>query len=438
MKNSHNYFTRRRIFLGSGIAAAAVIAHPAAKLIESMMKTNIKNMSAEYSMLKDIAHRRASLNGQILTIRNASFNERFDDFSCENTIFINCRFDSDNLIYVTNLLNVKFERCDFSDSQISSGIWKNVKFSNCTANGKFMILADKGSDNLLFEECELSGPPPTSGSGHENDFGTVGSLGTAVFENCKLTYLRIIGTIALTLNNSHLRKIDASTLRGNGSLILKNTEVKEYIDFKMGIFSKLVISHSTFEFMNLDRVKSERLLIADCSGHVVGKFMNLKEMEIRKSTFFSNDAKKEPLSNRRAALSLNASTINSLILQDIKFDGTNSNLYLGGNENILFDKDDPDSERFETSDFNTILIENTPLKNAFLGFIQANELKIENSEIQNSDFSHSNFQKIIFSSIKLSETIDFKDTHIGEYIKSNVIFNPNLNVISDTEKLIKG
>lgn len=268
MKNRRN-FTKRRIFLAGGIVTAIGLAQPFAKFAKSLIKNDVSEMPGEYSMLKNIEHRRNILKSKQLVIRSAIFNERIADVICENTIFSESEFESDSALHIKQLTNVRFERCLFKDSRISSGVCKNVHFLHCTGQGKFMILADKGSEDILFEECEFSGPPAKPGAAHENDFATVGSLGSAVFKNCKLTFLRITGESSLTLEDSHLRKIDASTMRQGGNLYLKTVEVEGYIDFQMGVFSKFFVSHSKFAYMNLEKINSKIVLVEDCTRHAV-------------------------------------------------------------------------------------------------------------------------------------------------------------------------
>ena len=118
-------------------------------------------------------------------------------FRVKKTVFVNCVFDSDSLIYVKSLVDVKFEKCNFTDSQISGGVWKNVEFRECSANGEFLIFADKKSEDVLFDKCDFSGPASTSKAIDENTLGAVGSLGSIEFANCKLSRINLRGEISL-------------------------------------------------------------------------------------------------------------------------------------------------------------------------------------------------------------------------------------------------
>ena len=225
-------------------------------------------------------------------------------------------------------------------------------------------------------------------------------------------------------------------MRESGKISLEKVTISDYIDFTKGIFSEFYIKDSTFEFMNLEYAKSNKILIDGCSGHLVAKFINSDIVVLKNSTFIANGEKRDPFLNVSSALSLNSSTIGSLSLERIKFDGVNGTLYLGGNDNISYDKSDRGLEKFDMSEFGKIAIHETPLNKSFLGYVKADELEISNSEIENSNFTNSLFKKIVFSDILLKGTVDFTGSYVDEFSKSNILTKPDLNFKDDINMIV--
>lgn len=428
---------RRTMLLSCGAIALAGIGFATEKLLKKVRMKNIEEMTDEFQMLKNIKLRNAKLGTSTLEIKNASFGENFTDYIiCENTVFSDCEFEPGSGIRIKALSNVKFERCHLNDTNMSGGIWTDVTFTDCVADGQFLILADEGSKNLVFNNCNFSGPGAVVGSVHSNHFGAVGSYGNASFNKCTIKYSRIIGDISLTVKNSQLRKISASSSRKYSVITFENVNIQEYITFEEGVFSDFVMKECNFEFMNMDDVKSKRVALEDCVGHFVGKFMNLEEMTAKNCTFESTGEKRAPFGNLTAALSIVGSKINSITFDSLKFNGTNGTMYLGGSENPFYDSEDAASKKLETSDFRNLIISNTPLINAFLGYIKASQLILNNSDVENSNFSKSDFGKIAFSNIRIGGKIDFGASRVVEFTKKEITAKPSLDLVSDVTRVI--
>lgn len=419
-----------------GVASAIGVSLYYRNITRSIMHISIREMPLEYALLKNIVQRRLTKKNQSLIIKNAVFSERFDEFSCEDTLFSSCIFGPASQIYIKNLSNVKFEKCNFNDSQLSGGVWENVEFNECTANGDFLIFADKRSRNVLFDNCDFSGPASTSQAIDENILGAVGSLGSIVFQKCNLSRVNIRGEISITVKNSHLSKVSAETMREKGTLYFEKTTISDYIDFTKGIFSDFSIKDSSFEFMNLEYVKSDSIVIDGCSGHLVAQFLHSNTVALRNSTFTAHGEARNPFQNTSSALSFNASTIENLILDEIQFSGVNGTPYFGGSENLTYDKNDKQSKRFDSSEFKKISIHNTILRGLFLGYVKADVLEILNSEIENSNFIDSRLKKVIFSGILLKGTIDFTGAFVEEFVKNSVRTVPGINLKPDMNNSI--
>lgn len=436
MKNMNLNTRRRKLIAAGGLASAIGISLYYRNTTRSIMHMSIREMPVEYAFLTTIAKRRSTKKTKSIIIKNAIFSERFDEFSCEDTIFSNCIFTPDSLIYIKNLTNVKFESCNFNHSQLSGGIWENVEFNECIANGEFLIFADKLSQNVVFDNCDFSGPASTSQAIDENILGAVGSLGTVVFQKCNLSRVNIRGEISITVKNSHLSKVSAETMREKGKLYFEKVTVSDYIDFTKGIFTEFSIKDSLFDFMNLEYCKSDSIVIDGCSGHLVAQFLHSNTVALRNSTFTANGEVKNPFQNTFSALSFHASTVENLVLDDIKFSGINGTPYFGGSQNLTYDKNDPQSKRFDSSEFKKISIHKTLLKNLFLGYAKADELEILNSEIENANFIDSRLKKVIFSGILLKGTIDFSGAYVEEFVKNSVRTASDINLKSDMNDTI--
>jgi uncharacterized protein YjbI with pentapeptide repeats len=430
--------TRRKLLVSGAILTLAASGFIAERILKNIMMKNISEMPYEYEMLRNITQRKNKLENSTLQIKNASFGKSFTDYiTCENTVFTDCDFEPGSGIRIKALTNVKFERCNFNDTNISGGIWNTVSFTDCTADGEFLILADEGSINLTFNNCHFSGPMAVAGSVHQNHFGAVGSYGNATFNNCTLKYARIIGETLLTVKNSKLTKISASASKKHGNVIFNNVLIDKYISFEEGIFSKFFMKDCEFEFLNLDAVESKTIDLENCKGHLVGKFMVVDELTIRNSIFEANGEKIDPFDNQMAALSIAGSAVKNVTLDGLKFRGSNGTFYLGGMKNVFYDKDDPKSKMVATSEFKSINIHNTPLKDAFIGYIRADELNINNSDIENSDFTNGWFGKITLADLKLIKNVDFSRTRVEEFSKVRLVTESNLNFKNDVDRKIR-
>jgi uncharacterized protein YjbI with pentapeptide repeats len=434
IKSEIDSFSKRNIVI-LGVFAALGVSLGCEDSIEFNMK-NIRDMTDEYAMLKNSALRKKKLKSSPLNIKHANFNERFENLVCDNTNFSNCNFESTSLIYVKSLRNVTFTNCSFNDSQISSGLWETVRFKKCTANGKFLISADKGSKDILFEDCEFVGLHNSPDGNDEINFGEISSLGDISVNRCKLAYINIRGELSTTVKDSQLRKISAVTMRENGELYFENVIVSEYIKFTSSIFSKFVLKNSSSELMILDSLESRYVLIEGFKGHIVGAHMTLTEMTVNNSEFVASGQTREPFDNQIAAFSLNGSKIEKLVLDELRFNGTNGTAYLGGSRNPFFDNTDRNSKRFDASVFKNIVITRTILENSFLGNIKSQSLQIRNSEIKNSYFGNSSFGEVDFIDVKLSGNIQFDDTVVGKFHKDKVTVTPSLRLTRDVTKLI--
>lgn len=435
MKSEIDSFTKRKAVIFGAFAALGV-SLSCKDFTEFNMKKNIRDMTDEYAMLKNPALRKQKLKSLPLNIQHANFNERFENLVCDNTNFSDCNFESTSLIYVQSLRNVTFTNCNFNDSQISSGLWETVRFKKCTAKGKFLIAADKGSKDILFEDCEFVGLHNNTDGNDEINFVEISSLGEISINRCKLAYINIRGELSTTVKDSQLRKISAVTMRENGELYLENVIVSEYMKFTSSIFSKFVLKNSSVELMILDSLECSYVLIEGFKGHIVGAHMTLTEMTVKKSEFVAGGQTREPFDNQIAAFSLNGSKIEKLVLDELTFNGTNGTAYLGGSSNPFFDNTDRNSKRFDASVFKNIVITRTILENSFLGNIKSQSLQIRNSEINNSYFGNSSFGKIDFIDVKLSGNTQFDDTVVGKFHKDKVTVTPSLRLTRDVTKLI--
>ena len=429
---------RKRYFLIGSLLTLVAGAIGGNKINEKIMTRDISEVPETLAMLTDIGQRRILLKNKKLIVANVSFGQDFREYiNCENTLFLSCYFKAESWLRITELNNVEFVNCLVENGEISGGRWNNVKFSNLTARGEFVILAGEENSKVSFTDCEFAGAEPSESTTHENHFGEIGGAGSVLFDNCKLRYLKISCSGELAIMNSDLRKIDAARLQGGGSVRMKNIRIREYVEFDDGVFSSFEVEDSEFDLMNLHSVRSSRLQLTGCAGQFVGEFMNLGEMLVIKSTFISHGEKRNPFENRYAALCTNASEINKLVLDRVKFSGVNGTIFLGGSSNILYDKQDPESgSAFFSSKFDKILIKDTPLKNAFFGHLEAKKLSVGVSTIENANFGNSNIRLLELSDVQLLGSIDFRGAQIEGVIKEKTVHQRSLCILQDPGKNI--
>jgi uncharacterized protein YjbI with pentapeptide repeats len=439
MEAENRTFMRKRYFLIGSFLTLVAAAIGGNKIDEKIMTRDISELPEIMAMLTDIDQRRILLKDKKLIVENVNFDQNFREYiNCENTVFLNCFFGAETLLRIIQLSNVEFVNCFIEHAEISGGLWNNVKFSKSTAKGEFVILAGEGNNNVTFANCDFAGAEPSDSTTHENHFGKVGGAGSVSFDSCKLKYVNISCGGELAITNSELRKIGAARLQEGGSIRMKNIKVNEYIEFDDGVFSSFEVEDSEFELMNLHSVKSSRLQLMGCIGQFVGEFMSLEEMLVVNSTFISHGEKRNPFENRYAALCTNASVINKLVLDNVKFSGVNGTMFLGGSSNILYNKQDPESgNAFFSSKFVEILIKDTPLKNAFFGNLEAGKLSIKVSTIENASFGNSNIRLLELSDVRLLGSIDFRGTKIDCVVRERSTHERGLAILQDPGKDIQ-
>jgi hypothetical protein len=238
MEAENHTFTRKRYFLFGSLLTLIAASIGGNKIREKIMARDIRELPETMTMLTDLSQRRILLKNKKLIVENVSFDQNFREYiNCENTVFLNCFFEAESWIRITELYNVEFVNCFAEQAEISGGRWNNVKFLKSRARGEFVIFAGEGN-NVSFTNCDFAGTEPYENTTHENHFGKVGGAGSVSFDNCNLKYINIDCGGDLAITNSDLRKIDAARLRDGGSVRIKNTRVKEYIEFDDGVFSR--------------------------------------------------------------------------------------------------------------------------------------------------------------------------------------------------------
>ena len=428
---------RRRNILVSGALTTIFTGLYFKEGIKKIMKSDISAMSDQYAMLMNIDLRRSRLQNEPLMIQNAVFRHAMHALVCENTQFDHCDFTEEAAINVKSFKNVKFSHCTMDGSKISSGIWQDVLFSDCSGRGEFDILGDEGSRNVVFDKCRFAGPPHTEESYHENHFGSAGTYGFASFVNCDLTYMSIEGPEGLSIKDSRLNKVKATVQRKRGNLYLENVDIKEYLNLTSGIFSSVVMKKVRCEYMDMDSVNADAFVMEESSGHFIGKLMVVKQMRFKQCSFSANGDAHDASQREDGGFSLIYSTIGALSVEDVHFSGRNGALFLGGAVNLLYKKDQPKyGGPIGYTKYGTISIKNTSLKGAFLSYMKSGELSVEHCDIDNADFSNSEIEKISITGSTFSGKVDFSKTVIGHFSAHNNIRKVNAEIISDTNKLV--
>ena len=437
MSSKDKLSTGKRTFIIGGALATIFSGVYFRKGIERIMKSEISNMDEQYSMLLNISHRRSKLQSSRLSIKNAVFKKNITQLECENTEFINCDFHDDVVINVRSLLNVEFRNCNIKNSKISSGVWKNVTFSNIDASGEFEILGDEGSSDVVFKKCNLIGPAFSEESDHENTFGAAGTFGTAEFIDCNIQYVGIEGPHGLTVKNSRLNKIKAIAQRKHGNLTLDRVEIKDYLNLTSGIFSNINITNTHFEYLDMEKVKSDNFIMQDSSGHFFGKLMTTGKMEVRRCTFTAEGNPEIISQHEDAGFSIIYSKIELLTIESVKFSGRNGNLFIGGSINILFNEKEPMyGPPIEYTSYGKIYIKDTSLKNAFLSFLKADSLKLENCDLENTNCSKSLVDHLEIINCSFSGKVNFNGTIIKAFSEAKNVKNPNLLISRDVNNFL--
>jgi len=437
MSNKDKLSAKKRTFIIGGAFATVFSGIFFKNGIERIMKHEISDMAEQYSMLLNISLRRSKLPSSRLIIKNASFTKNITQLECENTEFINCDFNDEVVINVKSLHNVEFRDCKITNSKISSGVWKDVTFDNIHASGQFEVLGDEGSSNVLFKKCNFTGPASSDEDNHENTFGAAGTFGTAEFIDCDIRYVGIEGPYGLIVKNSRLNKIKAIAQRKRGSLTLDNVEIKDYLNLTSGIFSNIDIKNTRFEYLDLEKVRSDNFLMEDSSGHFFGKLMTTDEMVVRRCTFTAEGNPENISQHEDAGFSVIYSKIGLLTIESVKFSGRNGNLFIGGSVNILFNENEPKyGPPIEYTNFGRIIIKNTSLKNASLSFLKSEKLQIENCDFEDTDCSKSYIDNLEITNCTFSGKVDFSGTIIKIFSEAKNLRKPSLLMNRDVNQFL--
>jgi uncharacterized protein YjbI with pentapeptide repeats len=423
---------KRQFLLYIGGVCAAGLIPSFYGVIRNNIRRDISNLQKEYASLKDVQLRRTTFEKQRLIIKDANFSNNLESLVCENTTFLNCNFESKITIRFTQLSNVSFDECKFNAAKISGGAWRNVVITNSSARGEFFIVAGKGSRDVYFENCDFVGPAAEAGSYEANNFGTVGSLGSASFNNCHLKYATIGGHTSLVIQNSVLHTINAHSMRGNGLLHLNKVNMRHHIIFSSGTFSEVIIKDCHFGLMDCERLQAETLTMKNCSGCFVGKFMEISSATFRDCNFDAHSSQAQNV----AAFDCAGSRIDILILDNLTFGGVSNFLNLGGYKNPIYNKENSDLEQYKISSYKKLSISNMFLRSAYLGHLYAEELILRKSKIDNSYFGNSRFKKVLFSDVKLAGNVDFEFAQIDEFTEEKLVRSLGLNIESDIRKLL--
>ena len=394
-------------------------------------------MPGEHAMLRNVELRKERLGDASLIINHAIFSASMQELICENTQFNHCDFIGDVILDVKSFTNVTFSNCTIRDSKIGSGTWHNVRFESCHAQGNFKIVGDEHSEDVAFIKCVFTGSTPRAGSNPDDSYGSAGTLGSAAFDNCDMTYMRIHGQAGLSIKDSRLNKVDAVSQRGNGMLKLDNVDVKDYLDLSSGKFSLIQMKNVRFEYIDLEGVETGILNIEESYGHFSGKLLVAKQMLVRSCTFEANGNPHDPSERKGAGFNILYAKIASLAVEDVKFIGSNGSLFLGGAVNLAYDKDEPRyGDPVGYSSYGKLSIKNTSLKGAFFSYLKASELYIDHCDIENADFMDSHIDKMEITGSTFSGKTDFSGTVINHCNVTDNIRKLDAKINLDKNKLV--
>lgn len=428
--------TRRRTILFGGALTTVLGGFYLQKGIRKM-KPNITTMHEELAMLMDIGLRRVKLKNAPLIISNATFSENLEALFCENTQFIECDFTGDIRINISNFTEVRFVNCNIHESSINGGRWQNVLFDGCNGIGEFGIAGGEGSSNVVFHKCTLAGSPPHEDRHREDGYGVAGTFGSASFVDCDISYMNLIGPSGLSIKDSRLNQVDATTQRKNGYLTLDNVDIKEYLDLTAGIFSSIRMTKVRFEYLDMTNVKTDTLTIESSQGHFFGKALTAKHVEITKCTFGANGDPTDVSERENSGFSIIYAKIDSLSIDDVKFIGTNGSLFLGGAINIMYKKDQPKyGGPIDYTTYGKISINNTSLKGAFFSYLKSKEMKIDRCNIGNADFVHCQIGNMEITGSEFSGKTDFSGAVIDRLRERDNIRSQDAKIFPDTRKQI--
>ena len=437
MADKSTRFTRRRAVLFGSVLTAAFAGVYSKESIKNLLKSEISAMHDEYAMLLNIDLRRTKLPLSPLVIANAVFRDNIDELVCENTQFHNCDFTGEVLINVKDFKEVKFVNCTVHRSSISGGRWNNVLFEGCNGIGEFGIGGGEGSKSVLFHKCIFTGTSPQKDSHREEGYGSAGSFGTASFVDCDISYMKLHGPAGLSIKDSRLNQVSATAQRKNGHLSLENVDVKDYLDLTAGIFSSVTFKNIRFEYIDMKNVKTDTLDMQECQGHFFGKSLAAKQFTIRKSTFGANGDPGDTSERENAGFSTLYAEIGLLLIDEVKFIGTNGSLFIGGAINIMFKKDRPEhGQPVDYTVYGKISIKNTSLKGAFLSYLKCDQIEIAHCDIENADFVNSQIENLHIFGSTFKGKADFTNAVINHFSAEDNIRKFDAKIVSDKNKLV--
>ncbi|TDK61289.1 hypothetical protein [Sapientia aquatica] len=375
-------------------------------------KTHISQLGKSFEYLQNPVLRSQEIGEQLLIIKDAFVADiTFSKIKWENIQFVNCDFAGGYQIKLDELNNCRFIECNF-EAIINWGTQTNVQFLRCKTYGGSNIIGDRGSKNVIHEECEFIGKTED-----RNNYGFIASYGEVTFSQCHLTWFSLMGSTALTIIDCKLigAKILTDNLPNSGpdfdrsSIYIKGSVLIGLTKMINANLTNLTILNTHYESIDLTNATfTGDFRMEQCQG---GNTKILVKERAQNFTIKNCHMQSNSKEKFRFYIACSAQTAfidglkiqNSSEVAEIRF-GAQGGIEIENGVEVIYP---PEFAR-------KITISNTSIPQFNFEYSAANYFLIKDCEFDRANFRKSRYNKLEIINTRISRQIDFTDTKVDE------------------------
>jgi len=375
-------------------------------------KTHISQLGKSFEYLQNPELRSQEIGQQRLIIKNAFIADvTFSKIKWENIQFVNCDFAGGYQIKLDELNNCRFIECNF-EAIINWGTQTNVQFLRCKTYGGSNIIGDRGSKNVIHEECEFIGKTED-----RNNYGFIASYGEVTFSQCHLTWFSLMGSTALTIIDCKLigAKIltdnlpnsgpdfDRSTIYIKGSVLIGLTKMINANLTNLTIlnthYESIDLTNATFTgnfHMEQCQGGNTKVLVKGGAQNFTIKNCRLQPNGKEKFRFFIG-------CSAQVAVIDGLTITNSDEEAEMQLGAKGGTEIINGVEKI-----------YPPRLVKKIIITNTNIRQFNFEYSAADYFLIKDCEFDRANFRQSRYKKLEIINTRISRQIDFTETKVDE------------------------
>ena len=375
-------------------------------------KKHITQFGKAFDYLKDPAFRAAEIGDQQLTIKDAFIVDiGFKDLIWKNIQFVNCNFEGGYQIKLDQLINCRFIECNFR-AIINWGTQTNVHFLRCKTYTPSSIIGDRGSKNVLHEECDFIG-----NSTDRNHYGYVGTYGEVTFLKCRSNGFTLRGTQKLNLVEGKFDGLGISTdsFPNSGANYDRSdvtinkcvlTGTTDMVNVDLTNFTMINTQYESIDLTNATFTGDFHM--EQCQG---GNTKVLIKGGARNFTI--KNCRIQPNGKEKFKFFI-ACSAQSALIDGLKIQGTDEISYLRFGAQGGIEIENGVEVIYPPKFAKKIAISNTSIPQFNFEFSAADYFLIKDCEFDRANFRQSRYKKLEIINTRISRQIDFTETKVDE------------------------